>query len=510
MAVVPTPVLLRDLVASVEGARLVRGGPATPIGGITQDSRAVAPGDLFVAIPGFERDGLDFAPEALSRGAKAILVEGPSQVEFFRLLASRFSGHEPIVVVPHARTALADVSAALYGHPSKTMPVVGITGTDGKTSTTHLLSAILEAHGLRIGWLTTVNTRIGDQVRPNAADHTTPEAPIVQRTLAEMRAAHVDVAILETSSHALSLERVRGVHYQVGVFTNLSPEHLNFHGSFDAYRAAKRLLFERLQVDGLAVLNADDPSSAVMRSATRARTVTYALDTPADISAHDLQLTPRGTTFVVEPGGVMVRTTLIGKFNVSNWLAAYAAARHFGATLDDMRRAALVQLPVPGRMNLVERGQPFAVIVDFAHTPQALEKALDTVRSLVGGRVLLAFGLAGGRDAANRPVMGELASRKADFFAITMDDPGYEEPAAIAEEIAAGARAAGGRFTVELDRRAAIRLLFERAQPGDAVLLAGKGHEQRMVVGSQKLPWNDARVAAEVLAEMGQPMHAVP
>jgi len=271
-----------------------------------------------------------------------------------------------------------------------------------------------------------------------------------------------------------------------------------------------RLLFERLPADGVAVLNADDPNSSVMRSATSATVLTYALDASADVSAHDFQLTPTGTTFVIEPGRATIHSRLIGRFNVSNWLAAYAAASSFGATLDDVQRAARLQAPVPGRMNLVDRGQPFAVVVDFAHTPQALEKALDTVRSLVSGRVLLCFGLAGGRDAANRPVMGGLASRKADFFAITMDDPGQEDPAAIAEEIAAGARDSAGNFAIELDRRAAIRLLFERAQPGDAVLLAGKGHEQRMVVGSEKLPWNDARVAAEVLDELGRRIQAVP
>jgi UDP-N-acetylmuramoyl-L-alanyl-D-glutamate--2,6-diaminopimelate ligase len=476
----------------------VRGDPATPVGGVTQDSRSVSPGDLFVAIPGLEHDGREFIPDALRRGAVAVAAESEVAVDV------------PTLVVADARRALADLSAAFYGNPSRHLPVVGITGTDGKTSTTHLLSAILETHGRRTGWLTTVNTRIAGEPRPNAADHTTPEAPIVQRTLAEMRAARLDVGIVETSSHALSLERVRGVRFQVGVFTNLSPEHINFHGSFEAYRDAKRLLFERLPADGLAVLNADDPSSEVMRAATPARVVTYALDQPADITARDIRLTPTGTTFVVEPGAVTITTRLVGRFNVANWLAAYVAATYFGASLEDLQRAALAQAPVPGRMNLVERGQPFAVVVDFAHTPQALEKALDTVRTLVSGDVLLTFGLAGGRDAANRPVMGELASRKSSFFAITTDDPGFEDPAAIAAQIAAGARSANGIFTIELDRRAAIRLLFERARPGDAVLLAGKGHEQRMVVGSEKLPWNDACAAAEVLGDLGYAIQAVP
>jgi UDP-N-acetylmuramoyl-L-alanyl-D-glutamate--2,6-diaminopimelate ligase len=498
MASSPTPRFLGDLAADVADAELVRGDPSTIVGGITQDSRRVVRGDLFVAVPGFERNGLEFAPDARARGAVAIAAEALP------------SGEIPTLLVGNARHALADLSAAFFGHPSRDFPVIGVTGTDGKTSTTHLLSAILEAHGLRTGWLTTVNTRIGAEVRPNAADHTTPEAPIVQRTLAEMRASGCDVAIVETSSHALALDRVRGVDYRVGVFTNLSPEHINFHGTFEAYLAAKRLLFERLPSDGYAVLNADDPSSEAMRAATPARVLSYALDRAADVTARDVRLGARGTRFVVWPGELSIETRLVGRFNVANWLAAYTAATVFGATPDDLRAAAAARAPVPGRMNLVDAGQPFAVVVDFAHTPQALEKALDTVRSLVGGKLLLAFGLAGGRDDANRPVMGALAARKTDFFVITMDDPGHEDPAVIAAQVAAGAREIGGHFIIELDRRAAIRRLFERARPGDAVLLAGKGHEQRMVVGDEKLPWNDSCAASEVLAELGYAIQAVP
>jgi UDP-N-acetylmuramoyl-L-alanyl-D-glutamate--2,6-diaminopimelate ligase len=488
--------LLRELIFDVDGARLVRGDPETQITGITQDSRRASAGDLFVAVPGFERNGLEFVQDAIDRGASAIAAEAVPSVD------------AAVVVVSKARAALADLSAAFYGHPARALKVVGITGTDGKTSTTHLLSAILEAAGHTTGWLTTVNTRIGEEVRPNAVDNTTPEAPIVQHTLAEMRDAGVEIAIIETSSHALSLERVRGVDYQLAIFTNLSPEHINFHGSFEAYRAAKRLLFERLPDSGVAVLNADDPNSQFMAAATRARVLWYGLDHAADFTARAIRLSSSGTEFTLEPDGVHVQTQLVGRFNVSNWLAAYAAATVFGATVDHLIQAAIAQVPVPGRMNLVSCGQPFAVVVDFAHTPQALEKALDTVRTLVSGRVLLAFGLAGGRDAANRPVMGALAARKADFFVITMDDPGHEDPASIASEIATGAE--GGNYVVELDRRAAIRVLFERAEPGDVVLLAGKGHEQRMVVGDEKLPWNDACAAREVLGEMGYASQAVP
>src|SRR5216683_2767863 len=296
---VPSPRSLAELVTETEGAGFAVGSPDLMVTGITHDSRRVEPGDVFVAIPGLERNGLEFVAQAIARGAAAIVTEVPD-----------VEPPVPLVVVRNARHALADLSAALFRHPSRILPVIGVTGTDGKTSTTHLLSAILEARGLRTGWLTTVNTRIGDQILANAADHTTPEAPIIQRTLAEMLAAHVDVAIVETSSHALALDRVRGVNFKVGVFTNLSPEHINFHGSFEAYLAAKRRLFECLPKDGLAVLNADDPASAEMRKAILARVLTYGLDNPADLTASDVKVSPRGTTFITLDR--LVETSLVG------------------------------------------------------------------------------------------------------------------------------------------------------------------------------------------------------
>ena len=469
-----------ELLAAGPSVALLHGSPSSMVTGLTQDSRQLRPGDLFVAVSGFERDGREFLPQAIAAGAAA--------------------------AVSASRTQLAELAAAFYDHPSSTLPVVGITGTDGKTSTTQLLSAILEAHGLRTGWLTTVNTKVGSEVRPNVVDHTTPEAPVVQRTLAEMRDAGLDVCILETSSHALELDRVHGVDFQVGVFTNLSSEHINFHGTFEAYRLAKARLFSALPASGLAILNADDAHVSFFAAATVARVLTYGLASAADVNATDIALSPRGTSFVLQ--GRHIETRLLARFNVANWLAAYAAATYFGATLDDLVQAARDQPPVPGRMNLVQRGQPFAVVVDFAHTPQALERALDSLRDLGARRVLLVFGLAGGRDAANRPVMGALAARKADFFVISMDDPGHEDPATIAQQIAAGA-SPSSNLVIELDRRAAIRLVLENAEPGDAVLLAGKGHEQRMVVGDERRPWNDAAVAADELFQMGYAGQAV-
>lgn len=453
-----------------------------------------------MAVAGFTTDGRQFVPEAVRRGA-AVVVAEQEDVD---------AGNAALVVVPSARAALGDLAAAFYGRPSAQMAVVGVTGTDGKTSTTHLLSAILEARGMRTGWLSTVNVKVGESLNPLPPNHTTPEAPVVQATLAQMVEDGVDVAIVETSSHALELHRVRGTRYRVGIFTNLSSEHLNFHGTLEAYRAAKAKLFEQLPPDGLAVLNADDSCADHMRERTRARVATFGLESPADVMARDVALAADGTSFVLTVDGeapVALSTRLVGRFNVSNWLAAFTAARYFGATPDDLRKAMRRQGPVEGRMNLVQRGQPFPVIVDFAHTPQALERALDTVRALAKGRVLLLFGMAGGRDTSNRPIMGGIAAAKSDYFVITTDDAYDEDPAAIARQVVPGATALGAvegeRFVVELDRRKALRQLLERAGADDVVLLAGHGHEQALKVGGQAIPWNDARVAAEELATMG-------
>ena len=511
---------LAHLVGAIQGARLARGDPTTRITGICHDTRRLSRGELFVAIRGFRSDGREFVGEAVARGAGAVAAEAdiptPDGVA--------------LVLVPSARAAVADLAAAFFGHPSRRMSVVGVTGTDGKTSTVHMLSAILEAHGLRTGWLSTVSTKVGERVRPNASEHTTPEAPVVQATLAEMVEAGTDVAIVETSSHALALDRVRGIEFRVGVFTNVTPEHINFHGSFDAYRATKGRLLAALPPDGLAVLNADDPSSAYMRSVTRAPTLTYALDGPADLRATDVAVAPGGTRFTIRASqrrrragrnGVAagtrlplqpvdplpLRTRLIGRFNAANWLAAYGAATYFGATAEDLARAVAQLGPVLGRMNLIDAGQPFHVVVDFAHTPHALEHALEAARRLARGRVLLVFGLPGRRDPRSRSMMGWLATRGADFFAITTDDPFDEDPAEIAHQIAHGAELAGAapgaQFVVDLDRRSALRMLLQRAEPGDVILLAGHGHLDHLVLGDRKLPWNDAQVAAEELRALG-------
>lgn len=495
------PPALADLLTQLPGARLLDGDPRTPITGIAFDSRAVQPGNLFVAIPGFKRDGRAFAQQAAERGAAGIVSEPP--LPAVPGLAR--------VEAEQARAALADLAAAFYGHPSEQLTLIGVTGTDGKTTTTQLIATVLEVAGRRTGWLTTVDVKIGAERRPNSFQHTTPEAVEVQAFLRALVDAGGEVGVLEVSSHALALQRVRGCRFDLAVFTNLSPEHLNFHGDFESYLQAKATLFRMLGQPSAkrgpraGIINADDASAERFRAACPAPVLTYGLEAPADITARAVRLGPRGAAFILATpaGEVEVQTRLLGRFNVLNWLAAAAAAHALGVGPSVVAAAAAQLPPVRGRMEPVECGQPFGVVVDFAHTPQALQTALRTVREHTAGRVLLVFGNAGERDPANRPAMGRIAAELADFFVLTMDDPLHEDPAEIAEAAARGAERAGAargeRFVIELDRRRAIALAIDRARPGDTVLLAGKGHESRMLVGDARLPWDDRRVAEELL-----------
>ncbi len=488
---------------------------------ISYDSRTVKPGDLFVAVPGFHTDGADFIREALDRGAIAVVTQR-SDVAIPEAV--------PCLLVPDARAALADLADAFYGHPTREVRVVGVTGTDGKTTTAHLVSAALEAMGHRTGIITTVDVKVGDRIWYNDTQQTTPQPVEIQRLVRQMADDGVGYAVLESSSHALALERLRHCEFDAAVFTNLAPEHLDFHGTMEEYLSAKARLFSMLDasqskgVQKAAILNADDPHSIQLRAATAARTIWYGLraedrtgvdrldsvvGSDSSITASDLHLSPGGTRFLLETplGCIQVESRLPGRFNVYNWLAAASVALSQGASLEQIRQAIGRVDSIPGRMQRIEGGQAFAVVVDFAHTPQALRTVLTTLRPITSGRLMVVFGLAGERDAGNRPVMGELAARMADFAIFTTDDPRFEDPMEIAEQIAAGARAAGwedGRDFLKIaDREETMREMFRRARPGDTVLLAGKGHERRQVIRGDLIPWNDAEAARRLLQEMG-------
>ena len=513
--------LLRDLAYAVP-----TGDAGTLITGIAYDSRLAKPGDLFVALPGFHNDGTAFIADALRRGAVAVVTQRHEAL---------VQEGVPRVLVPDARRALTDLAAAFYAYPARKIRVVGVTGTDGKTTTVHLVSAVLEAMGYRTGFITTADVKVGNRIEYNDTQHTTPEPVEVQGLLRRMVDEGIGYAILESSSHALALDRLLHCEFDAAVFTNLSPEHLNFHGSLEAYLRDKARLFSMLDhsvfkgVEKVAVLNADDPHSSEIRLATNARIIWYSTQNselstqhPAPstqnselstqhsfVGATDIELLPTGSRFtlVTRLGLARVESRLSGRFNVYNWLAAAALGLSQGANLGQIRRAMAKVDSVPGRMQRIDLGQPFAVVVDFAHTPQAMEKVLSTLREATAGQLLVLFGQAGERDPRNRPAMGRVAARLAEFAIFTTDDPRFEDPMEIAEQIAAGARSEGwqegAHYLKIADREDAIREAFGRARPGDTVLLAGKGHERRQVIGDRLVQWNDAEAATLVLREMG-------
>ncbi len=510
---------LGDLLRLLEARGMLRRMPSasafsgeTQVRGVALDSRAVEPGTLFVAVPGARSDGHDFAEQAAAAGAVAVIGE--------RAIGGL---HLPQLLVHDARAALALSSAWLHDFPSRSMRVIGVTGTDGKTSTSFMLRAALEACGEPTGLLSTVTVIAGGQVI-GGSRATTPEAPVLQAALAAMRDAGDRYAIVESTSHGLAQQRVGEVAYDVAVLTNLSHEHLEFHRTFEAYKAAKRSLFERLAVSvanldkGIgkwAIVNRDDDAGAEFAAAAEsvgARVIGYGNDPAAEVHA----------TRLSEPAGGLVvglrtprwsgdlRLRMAGRFNAHNALAAMAVGEALGLDPDGMRSGLQGMLGVPGRMERIEQGQPFTVIVDYAHTPDSLAKVLDNLAPMAaagGGGLVCVFGSAGERDTLKRPMMGRLAGERCRLVVLTDEDPRGEDRDQILEDIAEGAREAGKRegqdLRLEPDRRGAIRLAFESAREGDVVVLCGKGHEASIEMAGRALPWNEAAVAREVLAELG-------
>ncbi|MDK2784154.1 MAG: UDP-N-acetylmuramoyl-L-alanyl-D-glutamate--2,6-diaminopimelate ligase [Bacillota bacterium] len=495
---------LRELIAATPVVRLEGLEPTADVT-VTQiayDSRCVEPGGLFVAIRGFRQDGHFFLPEALARGARAVVVDRP-EVSVPPGIVK--------VVVPDSRQALPDLAAAFFGYPSRRLRVVGVTGTNGKTTTTFMSEAIFRAAGHKTGLIGTVENHVGDEVLP--VERTTPESLDVEELFYRMTEAGVSHAVMEVSSHALELGRVKNIEFDVAVFTNLTQDHLDFHQTFDNYRRAKARLFEQLGRPGAktgprtAVINADDPSGEAMRCATSQRVLTYGVREPADIRAEDVDIQAQGVAFTLRtPNGTeRIKLRFTGLFSVYNALAACGVGLAEGISLATIKTA-LEGLPgVPGRFELVQEGQDFAVIVDYAHTPDGLENILRTAKEFARGRIILVFGCGGDRDRTKRPIMGRLAVRYADLVFITSDNPRSEDPLAIIREIEAGARAeegATGKYSLVPDRQEAIREALAAARPDDVVLIAGKGHETYQIIGDRILPFDDRQVAREFLKEM--------
>jgi UDP-N-acetylmuramoyl-L-alanyl-D-glutamate--2,6-diaminopimelate ligase len=486
---------------------------ATPLAGVSDDSRLVRVGELFVAVPGEHADGHDHVAAALAAGAAAAIVERPLRgVDGVQL------------VVERSASALAAAAAWWYGDPSRELDVVGVTGTDGKTTTTFLIAAALEAAGIATGLVGTIETRVGP-VRQRTAEHvTTPGALRLQRLLRAMVGAGDRAAVIETTSHGLAAERVGGVAYDAAIFTNLSHEHLDFHGTFEAYRAAKLSLFERLagaapsKPDGrprLGVVNLDDPAGALFAETTRtagARLIGFGLEPAADVRATSIVETVDGLRLeVVAPGwSGPIQLQLAGLYNAYNGLAAVALGVGWGLDPEAVRAGLEAVDGIPGRMERVDRGQPFGVVIDYAHSPAALEQVLDLLRPVAeaaGGGLIAVFGSAGERDTAKRPIMGRIAGERCRLVVVTDEDPRGEDRQAIVDAVAAGAEAAGRRRGMDLlaipDRTSAIAAALERARPGDVVVLAGKGHEPTIIGPDGPLAWNELAVAEGALARLG-------
>ena len=491
-----------ELHGAIKGRGLIRADDALraeaavgAVSGIAYDSRAVTPGQVFVALKGQHADGTSFVRQAIERGAAAIVSEQ----------AAPDGVHLPWAIVEDARLTLAVLAAAFYRDPSREMRVIGITGTNGKTTTAYLVASIFDAARIRCGILGTVGYRIGDEVRD--ATRTTPEAPEVQALLREMVDRKCGACAMEVSSHALSLRRADGISFAAGIFTNLTRDHLDFHADMEDYFRAKRRLFEMLPADAPSLINLDDPRGSALLEAG-GRPVTYAINRPADVTPGPVSFSLDGLSFDVRTprGTLQVKSKLVGRPNVYNILAAVSAATALDLPSEAIERGLTALDGVPGRFQVVSGAKDeVTVVVDYAHTDDALRNLLETARPLAPGRLITVFGCGGDRDRTKRPLMGVVAGRLSDLIVITSDNPRSEDPNRIIEEIQRGItpdtrRDSAQRLLTIVDRKAAIGRAIELAAAGDVVLVAGKGHEKYQVIGDRTLPFDDVAVAREALA----------
>jgi UDP-N-acetylmuramoyl-L-alanyl-D-glutamate--2,6-diaminopimelate ligase len=477
--------LLKQLVQTIPSAS-VEGPVDRDVLGITYDSRRVTPGMLFVAIPGQHVDGHEFIGKAVDRGAIAVLCERN------RLVAARVTQ----IRVADVREALACAARAYYEHPSSRLKVIGVTGTNGKTTVAFMVKAILESAGTKTGLIGTVRYEIGDRVIP--AQRTTPESLEIQQMMALMVKADCQACVMEVSSHALDQKRVHGVEFDVGIFTNLTRDHLDYHGTMENYFAAKQRLFSDLGQEGtrgVAVINVDDTYGARLADLVKVEVeLTYGLQRPAKLRATRIELSADGSRFVVETPDrkFAIRLPLIGRHNIYNALAAIGAGIALQIDVVKVQAALNALPPVPGRLESVSAGQPFGVFVDYAHTDDALRNVLTTLREISSGRVLVAFGCGGSRDTGKRAKMGRVAAELADFTVITSDNPRKEDPEKIAAQVEEGFLAVrSDHYVLELDRSRAIQQLLAQAGEGDAVLIAGKGHETYQEFEDTVVPFDD-------------------
>ncbi len=464
--------------------------PETEITAVCYDSRKVTSGCVFVCIRGLKSDGHDYAEQAVAKGARLVVTERELVVDCCSLR------------VENTRHALAVLSANFYGNPSTRFKLIGVTGTNGKTTTTYLLKSILEAGGAKVGLIGTNQNMIGERVLP--AEHTTPESLELQQLFREMADEGAEYVVMEVSSHALAQDRVAGCGFEVGVFTNLTQDHLDYHGTMEAYLAAKARLFTMCAA---GVLNADDPASAAIMEVSTSKNFTYSIgDDSADITAMNPVLKAEGVEFTVVAKGLIGRAELgiPGRFSIHNALAAITTAMVLGLPLPQILEALKSAKGVKGRVEVVPTGRDFTVLIDYAHTPDGLLKVLTAIRGYAKGRVVALFGCGGDRDRTKRPKMGKVVSELADFMVVTSDNPRTEEPGAIIQDILAGIEGTKTPYVVVENRKEAIRCALENAKPDDVILLAGKGHETYQILKTGTIHFDEREVVAEALAELNK------
>ncbi len=482
---------LAELMSVINDAEVL-GDSNVTITGITLDSRKVAPGDIYVCIPGFSMDGHDFAESAIKSGAKALVVQRYLPFDI------------PQLKVKDTRLIVGYLAAQLYDNPSRQLSLVGVTGTNGKTTVTHLVEEIARHGKKRTGIIGTLGAKIGDKELPG--QHTTPESTDIQKLLHEMVLGDVEMAVMEVSSHALDLGRVNGCEFKAAIFTNLSQDHLDYHKDMEEYLKAKGLLFSGMDKEDkekFAAINADDSASEFLKRIASCAVVTYAIDSEADFKAENIQLLDQGVEFEVRYKGIVAKVfyRTPGKFSVYNALAAFTWGIMSGYSQDVVLGALKSIKGVPGRFESVRGGQPFLVIVDYAHTPDGLENVLSTAREFTSGKLYTVFGCGGDRDKKKRPLMAEAASRWSDYLVVTSDNPRSEEPHSIIEDILPGIK--GVEYTVIEDRRSAIVHACATVTSGDTIVIAGKGHEDYQIIGKNTIHFDDREEVREALRGIG-------
>ncbi len=462
-------------------------GPDVDIASIEYDSRKVCAGSMFCCVVGQLFDGHDFAAGAAEKGASALLVERKLPIDL------------PQIVVKNARKAMAEMAAAFYGYPQREMQMLGVTGTNGKTTTTYMVKAIAEQAGRKVGIIGTIRNMIGSE--SIHTERTTPESVDLFRLLRTMADARVDLVVMEVSSHALEQFRVHGIKFDVALFTNLTQDHLDYHKSFDNYLAAKKILFLNAKK---AVVNVDDPYSDRIMEGLSIPILTFGVRDRADISATDIDITTSGVRFDLHTpeGEVLMNLAIPGLFSVFNAMGAVGMAQSIGIRLSCIKDGLESVTSVSGRLEPVQTNRGFSVFVDYAHTPDALENVLKTVREFAKGRVICVFGCGGDRDRAKRPIMGEIAGRFSEYAIVTSDNPRTEEPMSIIESIEEGVKRSGTRYTIIENRREAIRYALEHAQDDDVVMIAGKGHENYQEINGTKYHFDDKEIVEELLKEL--------